>query len=127
MEHILKFGQFFDLPYGKDFIIAAVGNRAGICRCVGNWGDELGETRVFSVYPADGTPINGGDPVNYERNADFDNHYHDCDEYWIIFQGSGIAYSAGKRFEVGVGDCVATERGYHHDFPIAYEPIGGIF
>ncbi|MCL2159246.1 MAG: hypothetical protein FWH48_07565 [Oscillospiraceae bacterium] len=125
-EYLLTHGQVFDPPIGKDFTISTEDGCAGICRCCGNWGNELGGSGLFGVTATD-QPVNIGDPAEYERNASFDNHYHDCDEYWIIYQGGGVAYSEGERYEVGVGDCIATGRGYHHDFPICYEPIFAAF
>ena len=54
-------------------------------------------------------------------------HYHDCDEYWILFEGSGIAASEGKLYEVSQGDCVATGMGHHHDFPRVFEPVKAVY
>ena len=125
-ENIIEKGKYFDLPAGEDCIITADNEHAGVCRCCGNWGEDLGGTGLFPVMVAE-NPGNPGDPTEYERNVTFDNHYHDSDEYWIIFQGSGVAYSEGKRFEVGVGDCVATGRGYHHDFPVCHDPVCAVF
>ena len=77
--------------------------------------------------PVSMEPHNAGDLADYERNASFDNHYHDCDEYWIVFSGSGRVVSEGISYEVGVGDCIATGCGHHHDFPMVYEPVSAVF
>jgi len=124
--HIIKRGEFFDIPSGSECVISTSDEYAGVCRCCGNWGAELGGTGLFPVFNSD-DPVNSGDPADYLRNASFDNHYHDCDEYWIIFQGGGVAYSENKRFEVKAGDCVATGRGYHHDFPVCSETVCAVF
>jgi len=125
-EYTIERGQVFDPPVGKDFMIIADNGRGGICRCCGNWGEELGGSGLFTVLASD-NPVNSGDPANYPRNTTFDNHYHDCDEYWIVYEGSGAAYSEGIRYEVGVGDCIATGRGYHHDFPIVNESVLAVY
>jgi mannose-6-phosphate isomerase-like protein (cupin superfamily) len=97
-----------------------------VMRLCGHWGEEIGGTGCFPVFKAD-EPKNPGDPTSYERNASFDNHYHDCDEYWIVFQGRGRAVSEGKAYEVGPGDCIATGRGQHHDFSVVYEDVAAVF
>ena len=125
-KHILERGGYFDPPAGSSCVLTAVNECGGICRCCGDWGLELGGTGLFCVEKSD-SPVNAGDPVFYERNASFDNHYHDCDEYWIIYEGGGVAYSEGKPFEVGAGDCVATGRGWHHDFPEAHKPVNAVY
>lgn len=45
----------------------------------------------------------------------FDNHFHDCDEYWLIYKGRAVVVSEGKEYEVGPGDVVYTKAGDHHD------------
>jgi mannose-6-phosphate isomerase-like protein (cupin superfamily) len=92
----------------------------------GDWGDETGGSGLFKVEQV-ADAIERGDPVNYPKETALDNHYHDCDEYWIIFQGRGVAVSEGKHYEVGPGDCVATGMGHHHDFPIVYEPVRAVY
>ena len=81
---------------------------------------------VFAPRPADGSP-DRGDPATYPKTTAFDNHFHDCDEYWIVYEGRGVAYSEGKRYEVGPGDCIATGMGHHHDFPEVHEPVRAVF
>jgi mannose-6-phosphate isomerase-like protein (cupin superfamily) len=78
--------------------------------------------------PADRAPARDkGDPVDYPKTNGMDSHYHDCDEYWIIYKGKGQAVSEGKLYEVGPGDCIATGRGHHHDFPIDHEPVRAVY
>lgn len=45
----------------------------------------------------------------------FDRHYHDCDEYWLIFRGRARVMSEGVEYLVGPGDIVCTEAGNEHD------------
>jgi mannose-6-phosphate isomerase-like protein (cupin superfamily) len=92
----------------------------------GHWGDEVGGSGLFSVHTSD-NPQDRGDAVTYPKQTDFDRHYHDCDEYWILLQGRGTAVSEGKYYAVGPGDCVATGRGHHHDFPVVEEPVHAVF
>jgi mannose-6-phosphate isomerase-like protein (cupin superfamily) len=92
----------------------------------GRWGDEVGGSGLFSVCKSD-APQNGGDPVTYAKETNFDRHYHDMDEYWIVFQGWGVAVSEGEHYEVGPGDCIATGMGHHHDFPLVFEPVRAVF
>jgi len=92
----------------------------------GRWGDETGGAGVFTLANSP-APRNAGDPADYPRCTDFDRHYHDCDEYWIIIVGGGVAVSEGETYEVGPGDCVATGRGHHHDLPVVHAPILGVY
>ena len=48
-------------------------------------------------------------------NGRFDCHYHDCDEYWLIFEGSARVRSEGVEYEVERGDVVCTRAGEEHD------------
>ena len=97
-----------------------------LIRMCGRWGDETGGSGLF----AGGTsadPQDRGDPVPYPKSTNFDSHYHDCDEYWIIFEGRGLAVSEGQEYEVGPGDCVVTGMGHHHDLPQVREPIKAVY
>jgi mannose-6-phosphate isomerase-like protein (cupin superfamily) len=92
----------------------------------GRWGQETGGSGLFKFANSD-APQDRGDPVPYAKATNFDCHYHDCDEYWIFFEGSVIAVSEGKRYEVGAGDCVATGMGHHHDIPQVFEPGRAVY
>ena len=102
--------------------ITDVSEPATPIRMCGHWGDETGASGIFAVSATDARP-DRGDPVSYAKATGFDNHYHDCDEYWVLFRGHGVAVSEGRSFEVGPGDCVATGMGHHHDFPQVTEPV----
>jgi mannose-6-phosphate isomerase-like protein (cupin superfamily) len=97
-----------------------------LIRMCGQWGAERGGSGLFTVTKS-ADPHDRGDPVDYAKETNFDCHYHDCDEYWIFLQGRGIAVSEGKRYEVKAGDCVATGRGHHHDFPQVFEPVAAVY
>ncbi len=92
----------------------------------GDWRDPTGGCGIFTSQEV-AEPINHGDPVAYEHRTSFDSHYHDCDEYWIIVAGRGVAVSEGRHYEVKPGDCVATGMGYHHDIPRVSEPIRAVY
>lgn len=92
----------------------------------GDWRDPTGGCGVFTSQEV-AEPVNSGDPVDYEHRTSFDSHYHDCDEYWIIVAGRGVAVSEGRHYEVGPGDCVATGMGHHHDIPRVSEPIRAVY
>jgi mannose-6-phosphate isomerase-like protein (cupin superfamily) len=97
-----------------------------LVRVCGDWGDELGGFGLFVAGPTDGR-TDGGDAVDYPKDTGFDNHYHDCDEYWIFYRGRCTAVSEGISYQVGPGDCVATGMGHHHDIPQVHEPIAAVF
>lgn len=97
-----------------------------LVRVCGHWGEETGGCGVFTLANSD-HPQNAGDPTDYSRTTDFDNHYHDCDEYWIIHEGEGLAVSEGTFYAIGPGDCVATACGDHHDFPQVFATIKGVY
>lgn len=61
------------------------------------------------------------------RAADFDRHYHDADEYWLIFAGRAIILSEGIQYEVGPGDIVCTRMGEEHDFLHVLEPVRAFY
>ena len=88
----------------------------------GNWSNDRGSCGVFKLERSE-QAHNDGDPADYDRNTVFDNHFHDCDEYWFIIKGKGMVVSEGESYAVQAGDCVITPAGEHHDFPIVYEPI----
>ena len=57
----------------------------------------------------------------------FDRHFHDCDEYWFIFEGRAVIEIDDERYTVEAGDIVCTEVGREHDFLQVFEPIGGFW
>ncbi|MEM7132529.1 MAG: cupin domain-containing protein [Chloroflexota bacterium] len=52
-----------------------------------------------------------------------DCHYHDCNEYWLIFNGKAKIRSEGKEYYVKPGDIVCTEAGDEHDILEVYEDL----
>jgi mannose-6-phosphate isomerase-like protein (cupin superfamily) len=50
-----------------------------------------------------------------ERNGRFDRHYHDCDEYWLVFSGRALVLVGSRTYAVESGDIVCTPTGTEHD------------
>ena len=120
-------GRIVDLETASgNFEVKPVAEDTTIIRMCGRWGDEVGGSGLFWVENMD-EPKNMGDPVDYPKTTGFDNHYHDCDEYWIVYEGTGVAMSEGKAYEVGPGDCIATGMGHFHDFPRVNETVKSVF
>lgn len=119
-------GEVLDWSHERSFTVVTVERPLTLVRVAGRWGEETGPCGVFSLDNST-TPRNAGDPRPYPRTTDFDCHYHDCDEYWILFAGRGLAVTEGRFFEVGAGDCVVTRRGLHHDFPIVFDTVHGVY
>lgn len=128
-------GQMVDAEPGAQLDITTPGDRfevqdvaedVTLVRMCGRWGDEVGGSGIFGL-PIVEDPKENGDQVDYAKNHPLDNHYHDCDEYWIFYEGRGVAVSEGKFFEIGPGDCVATGMGHHHDMAQVIEPTVGVF
>ncbi len=118
----------FDLGNNRTAILkcSRLRNRFFLVRMCGRWGEQTGGSGLFEVRTSD-SPQDRGDPVDYPKTTNFDRHYHDCDEYWIIFAGSGIAVSEEKFYQLHPGDCLATGMGHHHDFPRSGEPVKAVY
>jgi quercetin dioxygenase-like cupin family protein len=50
-----------------------------------------------------------------EPNGRFDRHFHDCDEYWLVFAGRAQVTVGTRTYEVAAGDIVCTPAGAEHD------------
>jgi mannose-6-phosphate isomerase-like protein (cupin superfamily) len=57
------------------------------------------------------------------REGRFDRHYHDCDEYWLVYKGRAKVFSEGEEFIVGPGDILCTRAGDEHDVLEVYEDL----
>lgn len=97
-----------------------------VVRFCGRWGEEMGGSGLWEVNRSQ-QPKDTGDPVPYSKETNFDCHFHDCDEFWVIYEGRGVAVTEGKHYEVGAGDCVAIGMGHHHDFPKVHEHVRAIW
>lgn len=97
-----------------------------LIRMCGRWGEQTGGSGIFEVQNSD-APKDRGDPGDYFKTTNFDRHYHDCDEYWIVYAGSGIAVSERRSYDLRPGDCLATGMGHHHDFLTVREPVKAVY
>jgi quercetin dioxygenase-like cupin family protein len=50
-----------------------------------------------------------------EPGGRFDRHFHDCDEYWLVFAGRARVLVGSETYDVGPGDIVCTRTGTVHD------------
>ena len=57
----------------------------------------------------------------------FDCHFHDCDEYWLIFSGRARIRTEGQEFYVLPGDIVCTRAGDEHDVLEVYEDLAAFW
>lgn len=57
----------------------------------------------------------------------FDCHYHDCHEYWLVFQGKAKVMTEGRTFYVKPGDIVCTKAGDEHDVVEVYEGVEAFY
>jgi len=53
----------------------------------------------------------------------FDCHYHDCDEYWLVFSGKAKVKTEEQEYYVKAGDIVCTKAGDEHDVIEVYEDM----
>jgi mannose-6-phosphate isomerase-like protein (cupin superfamily) len=127
--HAIDAGEGTKAELGADedqFTVFDVREPTTVVHLSGHWGEETGGWGLFAVREV-ADSIERGDPVTYPKRTTIDNHYHDCDEYWIILEGRGVVVSEGTRYDVGPGDCIATGMGHHHDFPLATEPVRAVY
>jgi len=57
----------------------------------------------------------------------FDCHFHDCDEYWLIFKGKAKITSENQTYYVKSGDIVCTAAGEEHDVIEIYEDLEAFY
>jgi len=99
-------------PPNETLVVRGGPGGALVCRMFGHW-KSVNSSGLFSASPAQ--PPTHDTPYDYEKTTRFDNHYHDCDEYWIFYEGRARAVSEGRFYDVSPGDCVVTGMGWHHD------------
>lgn len=58
-----------------------------------------------------------------EPGGRFDRHYHDCDEYWLIFAGRARVAVGDRPYDVETGDIVCTPTGIEHDVVAVLETL----
>ncbi|MEG8989729.1 hypothetical protein VJY32_08120 [Ignavibacteria bacterium 4148-Me] len=123
-EKRIKKGDIIDM--NEVGFLRNVSNQTSIIIvATGNW-TEITNSGIFTLDNTE-FPRNIGDYTSYSRNTNFDNHFHDCDEYWIFYEGEGIAVSEGNFYKLQEGVCIATKAGFHHDIPIIHQRLKGIY
>lgn len=124
---LLKAAQFIDIdPAAGPYTVEGHADTCGFIRLRGHWGSELGGCGLFGVARSI-EPETKGDKVTYEKHTAIDSHYHDCDEYWIVLQGSGEAVVGGRWDHMRPGDCLCIGMGHHHDFPRIEADVKAVF
>lgn len=73
---------------------------------------EVTSAGVFRV------PLNGGR---------FDCHFHDFNEYWLVFAGKAKVRTEGLDYYVKPGDIVCTQAGEEHDVIEIYEDLAAFW
>jgi mannose-6-phosphate isomerase-like protein (cupin superfamily) len=123
---LLKEAQFLDIdPAEGAWSAAGTTASAQLVRLSGRWGEEIAGCGIFRVTRSE--ERNNGDPVTYPKHTRIDRHYHDCDEYWIVLEGSGTAVVDDRHSSMGPGDCLAIGMGHHHDFPLVDSEVKAVF
>jgi mannose-6-phosphate isomerase-like protein (cupin superfamily) len=78
--------------------------------------DEMVVVRRLSV---DARPswsdVTSAGVFRVEPDGRFDRHFHDCDEYWLVFSGRARVLVGSRTYDVGPGDIVCTPTGTVHD------------
>jgi len=123
----VKEGSNLDIgPADAPFLVLEAMEPIVLVRMCGQWGDECGGSGLFRVENT-AEPADKGDVVGYEKRTNLDSHYHDCDEFWILYEGKATAVSEGRLYSVEAGDCLATGMGFHHDMPVVEEPVRAVY
>ena len=62
-----------------------------------------------------------------EPGAEVELHFHDCNEFWIIISGRGVAMSEGVPYELGPGDMLLTKQGDEHALTVTEKMVAVYF
>lgn len=84
-----------------------------IVRMVGHW-KEMATAGVHIIETVD-NPQKNDRPYDDRKTSNFDRHYHDYQEYWVVFDGKAQMVIGEKLFDTGPGDCVIAAKGWHQD------------
>ena len=65
--------------------------------------------------------------VKADGNANFDCHFHDCHEYWLVFRGRAKIATEGLDYYMKPGDIVCTKAGEEHDMLEVYDDFEAFY
>lgn len=126
-SQVIGNGQFIDFsPDDAPISVTPVQETGLVVLLSGEWEDELGGCGVFTAVDVEDSS-DRGDPVSYHKSTMVDSHYHDCDEYWILLEGSATVVVDGEAAGFTPGDCLCIGMGRHHDMPHAPKPVRAVF
>jgi quercetin dioxygenase-like cupin family protein len=89
--------DYYDVPASGATVTNSGQSMAELVRVKGHW-DHTVRNEICMFRP--------GNPCDY--------HYHDGDEYWVIFRGHFTLDYNGMRIPVGPGDLLAAGKGIPH-------------
>lgn len=101
--------DYFDVPASGATITNTGESMAEIGRVMGHWSHSI-RSEICMFQP--------GNPC--------DVHYHDGDEYWVIFRGHFTLDYHGRKIKVGPGTLLAAGKGYEHGALDVEEVMNGL-
>jgi mannose-6-phosphate isomerase-like protein (cupin superfamily) len=79
-------------------------------------GEDLTVVRTLSPEARPSwSDVTSAGTFRVEAGGRFDRHFHDCDEYWLVFSGRALVLVGSQTYMVGPGDIVCTPTGTEHD------------
>jgi mannose-6-phosphate isomerase-like protein (cupin superfamily)/catechol 2,3-dioxygenase-like lactoylglutathione lyase family enzyme len=80
--------------------------------------DEMTEMVITKRLSPEGRPswsdVTGAGMFSVRPGDHVDRHYHDCDEYWLVFAGRAVVAVGDETFTIEAGDIVCTPAGVEH-------------
>lgn len=101
--------DYFDIPASGATLTNTGTSMAEIGRVMGHW-DHSVRSEICMFQP--------GNPC--------DTHYHDGDEYWVVFRGHFTLDYNGRKIKVGPGTLMAAGKGYEHGAEEVEEVMNGL-
>jgi mannose-6-phosphate isomerase-like protein (cupin superfamily) len=101
--------DYYDVPASGANLTNIGQSMAEIARISGHW-DKTIRSEICMFRP--------------ENPCDL--HYHDGDEYWIIFRGHFTLDYNGRKVKMGPGDLLAAGKGFEHGALVPEEVMQGI-
>lgn len=108
-RHTLNKRDYFDVPATGATLTNVGTSMAEIGRVMGHW-DHSVRSEICMFQP----------------DNPCDTHYHDGDEYWVIFRGHFTLDYNGRKIKVGPGTLLAAGKGYEHGAEEMAEVMNGL-